>query len=68
MKLVHSVLAAVGLVVIVALVIAALADSWSALMIATMVAAGAGLLTRLLVPRDQRRRLLERRQGARQPQ
>jgi hypothetical protein len=60
MKLVHSTLAAVGLVVIVALFVVALADSWHSLVIAVIVAAGAGSLIRLLVPRDQRRRLLER--------
>ena len=60
MKLAHSLLAAVGLVVIVGLVIAALADSWRSLLIVCLVAAGAGLMTRLIVPRDQRRRPLER--------
>jgi hypothetical protein len=60
MKLVHSTLAVVGFVVIVALVVAVMADSWRSLVIALIIAAGAGFLTRLLMPRDKPRRLLER--------
>jgi hypothetical protein len=60
MKLAHSVTAATGLVVIVALVIWAVVGSWQLLLIVVAIAAVAGLLTRFAIPRDRRAQLLDR--------
>lgn len=60
MKLVHSILAVTGLAVIVGFVVWAQAESWRSELVLLIVAAIAGFVTRLLVPRDRRARLLER--------
>jgi predicted RND superfamily exporter protein len=60
MKAAHSILATVGLLVIVGVFVAALADAWVTLLIAIGIAAVAGMITRLVMPRDQRERLFGR--------
>jgi putative flippase GtrA len=54
----HSILAVTGLVVIAAVVVWVLAGSWRSLLVLTLVALAAGFVTRFLVSRDQRARLL----------
>jgi hypothetical protein len=60
MKLAHSILATIGLLVIVGVLVAALADAWITLLVVIVIAAVAGLITRLFVARDQRERLFGR--------
>ena len=59
-RLVHSVLATVGLLVIVGFVIVSVADAWVTLLIVVGIAIAAGFLTSVVVPRDQREQWLRR--------
>jgi predicted RND superfamily exporter protein len=60
MKLAHAVVATIGLIVIVGVVVAALADAWFTLLLVIVIAGGVGLVTRVFVPRGQRERMFER--------
>jgi hypothetical protein len=60
MRLIHSILATIGMLVIAGLVVAAVADAWTTVLIAIGIAVAGGVTTSFAVPRDQREQLLER--------
>jgi len=59
-RLVHAILATVGLLVIAGFVVASLADAWLTLMVVVGIAAAAGLVTSVVVPREEREQWLRR--------
>jgi hypothetical protein len=59
-RLVHAILAAIGLLVIAGFVVASLADAWLTLIVVIGIAAAAGLVTSVVVPREEREQWLRR--------
>ena len=60
MRRAHSILATIGLIVIVGFVLAALADAWVTLVLVFLIAAAVGSVIRFVVPRDRREQFLGR--------